>query len=265
MNVAGRTVLLTGATGGLGNAIARALGGRGAKLILSGRRTDALEPLADAVGGRAIAADLTDRAGVERLAAEAGDVEILVANAGIPADGAVLEYTPDQIDRALDVNLRAPLLLARTLSEPMVARGTGHIVFMSSLAGKVATGNSAVYAATKFGLRGFAWGLRQDLREAGVGVSVVCPGLIRDAGLFADAGIAPPPGSATRTAADVGAAVVEAIERNRAEIVVGSLGEKAWGALGALSPSTLAFVTRRFGGNDVAATLAATEAHRAKR
>jgi short-subunit dehydrogenase len=129
----------------------------------------------------------------------------------------------------------------------------------------VATGNSAVYAATKFGLRGFAWGLRQDLREAGVGVSVVCPGLIRDAGLFADTGIAPPPGSATRTAADVGDAVVAAIERDRAEIVVGSLGEKAWGALGALTPSTLAFVNRRFGGNDVAAALAATEAHRAKR
>jgi short-subunit dehydrogenase len=147
----------------------------------------------------------------------------------------------------------------------MVARGAGHIVFMSSLAGKVATGNAALYSATKFGLRGFAWGLRHDLRDAGVGVSLVSPGLIRDAGLFADAGIAPPFGSAARTAEDVGDAVVEAIERDRAEIVVGSLGEKAWGALGALSPSTLAFVNRRFGGNDIAAALAATEAHRSKR
>ena len=265
MNVAGRTALVTGATGGLGNAIARALAGRGAKLLVSGRRTDVLEPLAEEVGGQAIAADLSDRAAVERLAAEAGDVDILVANAGLPADGPVLEYTPEQLDRALDVNLRAPLILARTLSEPMVARGAGHIVFMSSLVGKMATGNSAVYAATKFGLRGFAWGLRQDLREAGVGVSVVTPGFIRNAGLFADSGVSAPPGSASRTADDVGNAVVEAIERDRGEIVVGSVGEKVWGALGALTPNTLAFVNRVFGGNDIAGALAASEAHRSKR
>jgi short-subunit dehydrogenase len=202
---------------------------------------------------------------VDRLASEAGDVDILVANAGIPADGPVLEYTGEQLDRALDVNLRAPIILARTLSEPMVARGAGHIVFMSSLAGKMATGNSAVYAATKFGLRGFAWGLRQDLREAGVGVSVVTPGFIRGAGLFADSGIAAPPGSAARTAEDVGSAVVEAIERDRGEIVVGSVGEKVWGVLGALTPNTLAYVNRRLGGNDIAGALAASEAHRSKR
>src|SRR5207302_5338809 len=194
---------------------------RGAKLLLSGRREDVLEPLAEEVGGRALPADLSDRAAVERLAAAGADADVLVANAGLPADGPVLEYTPEQIDRALDVNLRAPLVLARALSEHMVNRGTGHIVFMSSLAGKVATGNSALYAATKFGVRGFAWGLRQDLRDAGVGVSVICPGIIRDAGFFADAGIAPPPGSARRTSADIGDAVIEAIERDRAEIVVG--------------------------------------------
>ncbi|HEV7460411.1 MAG TPA: SDR family NAD(P)-dependent oxidoreductase [Solirubrobacteraceae bacterium] len=265
MNVAGRTVLLTGATGGLGNAIARALGSRGAKLLLSGRRADVLEPLAEELGGRALAADLTDRAAVDRLAAEAGNVDILVANAGLPADGPVLDYTVEQLDRALEVNLRAPLVLARMLSEPMVARGEGHIVFMSSLSGKVATGNAAVYAATKFGLRGFAWGLRHDLRDAGVGVSVITPGIIRDAGFFADAGVAAPFGSARRTAGDVGDAVVGAIERNRAEIVVGSVGEKVWGALGALTPSTLAYVNRRFGGNDVAGALGASEAHRSKR
>jgi short-subunit dehydrogenase len=129
----------------------------------------------------------------------------------------------------------------------------------------MATGNSAVYAATKFGLRGFAWGLRQDLREAGVGVSVVTPGFIRNAGLFADSGISAPPGSASRTADDVGKAVVQAIERDRGEIVVGSVGEKVWGALGALTPNTLAFVNRVFGGNDIAGALAASEAHRSKR
>jgi short-subunit dehydrogenase len=265
VNLAGRTVLLTCATGGLGNAIARALAGRGAKLVLSGRRTDVLEPLAEELGVRTVAADLTDRAVVERLAGEAGDVDVLVSNAGLPADGPVLEYTNEQIERALDVNLRAPLILARALAEPMVARGSGHIVFMASLAGKVATGNAAFYAATKFGLRGFAWGLRADLHDSGVGVSLISPGLVREAGLFADAGITPPFGSAGGSATDVGNAVVEAIERDRPEIVVGSVGEKVWGALGALSPRTLAYVNRRFGGNDLAGALAATEAHRSKR
>src|SRR5204862_6695485 len=96
-NVAGRTVLRTCATGGLGNAIAHALGRRGAKLILTGRRADALEPLAEGVGGRTITADLTDRAAVDQLATDAGDVDILVANAGIPADGPVLEYTAEEL------------------------------------------------------------------------------------------------------------------------------------------------------------------------
>ena len=87
----------------------------------------------------------------------------------------------------LEVNLRAPIALARALAPAMIARGSGHIVFISSLAGKAAAPASSIYSATKFGLRGFALGLREDLRPHGVGVSVVLPGFIRDAGMFADA------------------------------------------------------------------------------
>ena len=265
MQIDGRTVLLTGASGGLGHAIARALRAHGASLVLSGRRTDLLAPLAEETGSRTIAADLSQAAEVERLAAEAGQVDVLVSNAGIPADGPVLEYTPDQIDRAIDVNLRAPIHLARVLAEAMVARGIGHLVFVSSLSGKVATANSGLYSATKFGLRGFSSGLRQDLAGTGVSASCIFPSGIADAGMFADSGAKLPPGAGTKTAAEVGAAVVRAIERDKGEIDVATVAERAWGLIGQVAPATMSRINRRFGGGKIAAAIADSEAHRSKR
>ena len=145
---------------------------------------------------------------MERLIAEAGEVDVLIANAALPASGAFTELTQAEIDRMLEVNLRAPIALARALAPAMVARGGGHIVFISSLSGKAASPASSVYSATKFGLRGFALGLREDLRPHGVGVSVVLPGFIRDAGMFADAGVELPPGVGTRTPEEVAAGVI---------------------------------------------------------
>lgn len=197
--IQGTRILLTGASGGIGQAIARALAARGAQLILTGRRADVLEPLAQELGGRALAVDLADRAAPERLVAEAGQVDVLVANAALPASGTLDDYSLEQIDRALDVNLRAPIALAKLLAEPMAARGRGHLVFISSLAGKSAQPGSSLYSATKFGMRGFALGLREDLRDRGVGVSTVFPGFIRGAGMFAEAGVELPKGVATRT------------------------------------------------------------------
>lgn len=265
MNLAGRTTLLTGATGGLGHAIARALAQRGARLVLTGRRQEVLEPLAAELGARAVGADLADSRAVEALLAEAGDVEVLVANAGVPADGPVLEYTAEQIDRALDVNLRAPIHLARALIEPMTARGEGHMLFMSSLSGKVATHHSALYSATKYGLRGFASAMRQDLADTGIGVSAVFPGPIRDAGMFADSGARMPLGAGTRSPQDVGRAVVRAIERDRSEIDVASVPARVWTILGGIAPGTLTALNRRLGAEQIAAQIAGSEAHRSKR
>jgi short-subunit dehydrogenase len=265
VDLQGRTALLTGATGGLGQAIARALRARSASLVLTGRRADVLEPLAAETGGRAIAADLSRREDVDRLAEEAGRVDVLVANAGIPADGLVLDYTPEQIDRAIDVNLRAPVHLARRLAAPMVDRGEGHIVFVSSVAGKAASTHSGVYSATKFGLRGFASGLRQDLHGTGVGVTCVMPGFIREAGMYADTGAKAPPGSATKTPRDVADAVVRSIERDVGEIVVGSPGERFWAFLGGVSPAALGWIGHRFGGREFAAAVSESQAHRSKR
>jgi len=256
MELRGKTVLVTGATGGLGTAIARALAGRGAVPLLSGRRAEVLEPLAAETGGRAIAADLSVAGDVDRLLEEAGDVDVLVANAGLPGSGHITTFSVEEIDRALAVNLRAPMVMARRLAEPMAARGAGHVVLVSSLSGKAASGGGSVYAATKFGLRGFAHGLREDLRDAGVGVSVVLPGFIRDSGMFHDAGVKLPAFVGTKTPDDVAAAVVRAIERDRAEIDVAPLGLRAGAAFSGLAPELSARVQRRLGGAKVADAMA---------
>ena len=216
MNLDSSRVLLTGASGGLGQAIARELASRGARLVLTGRRTDVLDPLAAELGGTAIAADLADPAAIDALLTEAGDVDVLVANAALPASGSVLEYTPEQIDRALTVNLRAPMLLGRALGAQMAARGHGHLVFVSSLNGKAATVGSGIYSATKYGLRGFALGLREDLHGTGVGVTTIFPGFIRGAGMFHESGTQLPPFAGTKTPEDVAKAVVRGIQSGRA-------------------------------------------------
>ena len=115
-------VLLTGASGGIGRALAIALADRGAHLRLTGRNRAVLRELADQVGGSVVAADLSDRDDVQRLLAEVGTVDVLIANAGIPASGLLSEYSVDQIDRALDVNLRVPIIMAKALGEQMAAR-----------------------------------------------------------------------------------------------------------------------------------------------
>jgi short-subunit dehydrogenase len=253
------SVLVTGATGGLGHAIARAFASRGATLMLTGRRADVLASLAEETGGRALACDLASRPDLDRLIDDAGEIDVLVANAALPASGPLLEYDQPDIDRALDVNLRAPIALARALAPGMVARGRGHLVFISSLQGKAATPNSSLYVATKFGLRGFALALREDLRDAGVGVSVVMPGFIRDAGLFADSGVQLPIGVGTRTPEQVADAVISAIERNRAEVGVAPPALRLGAVLAGVAPELSAAVSRRLGSHQIAKAVAETQ------
>jgi uncharacterized protein len=260
VNLAGRTVLLTGATGGLGHAIARRLHRAGARLVLTGRRSEVLDALAAETGGRAVAVDLADVAAVERLGAEHADVDVLVANAGLSASGHVLSFSVEEMDRALAVNLRAPMVLARIVGERMAERGSGHIVFMSSLNGKAGTLRAAVYGATKFGLRGFAQGMRQDLRGRGVGVSAVFPGFVRDAGMFADSGAKLPPGTGTVSPEAVAEAVVRAVERNRGEIDVAPVAMRIGTAFAGVAPEIAATVIRATGGAKVGDRIGAEHA-----
>jgi short-subunit dehydrogenase len=258
--VAGK-VLITGATGGLGQAIARAFAARGAELLLSGRRAELLDALVAELGGTSAPCDLANREEVERLTETSRDFipDVLVANAGVPARGRMTSLSQESIDRMLEVNLRAPIALARALAPGMIERRRGHMVFIASLSGKAASPSSSIYAATKFGLRGFAHGIRQDLWPHGVGVSVVMPGFISGAGMFADAGVKLPLGIGTRTPEQVAAAVISAIERNRAEVDVAPPTLRIGAAVGSAAPGLAGAAQRLLGGEKIASDLAAGE------
>ena len=258
MQLHGATVLLTGATGGIGQAIAKALDAEGARVLLSGRRTEQLEELRGQLGDGAacLPADLTDHGAAADLAERAGPVDVLVANAALPGSGRLDGFTPEEIDRALDVNLRAPIQLTRALLPGMLERGRGHLLFVSSLSGKVASIGSSVYSATKFGLRGFAAGLREDLHLSDVGVTVVYPGFVSEAGMFAESGARLPSFVGTVTPEQVAQAVVTGIERERAEIDVAPLGLRAGTLFGSLAPVTAARVQRRLGSDRIAREMA---------
>jgi short-subunit dehydrogenase len=257
----GARVLLTGASGGIGNAIARALHQRGASLAITGRRVDALETLKAELGDRVdvLLADLCKQEDVEGLPARAGTVDVLVANAGLPGSGDLASFSPEQIDRAIDVNLRAPMQLTRALLPGMIERRSGHVVFVSSLAGKVPAAGSTVYSATKFGLRGFGDSLHDELHGTGVGATTVFPGFISDAGMFADSGVKLPAAVGTKPPEKVADAVLAGIEKGRAEIDVAPLAVRATGKLAGLAPGAVTAVNRRFGGRDVSDGLAAAQ------
>ncbi len=261
MKINGKTALLTGATGGLGRAIAQELALRGATLLLSSRKADELAELAASLPGeghRTIVSDLGDEGAGEALAtaaAEHGQVDVFVANAGLPGTGRIEELTPEGIIRVLHVNLEAPIRATRAMLPGMLERGEGHFVYVSSLAGKAPSPRSAMYNASKFGLRGFTLAFRQDLRGTGVGASLVLPGFIRDAGMFADAEMEAPPGMGTSTPGAVAEAVIEAIETDKAEIVVAPPQQRAVAALGATFPR-LAAAFQRGRGERIAEQLA---------
>jgi uncharacterized protein len=264
-SLSGRRVLLTGASGGLGRAIARALHQRGATVLAAGRRPEALAELAEELGDRVepLAADLSDRDQLAAMAVGAGRVDVLVANAGLPASGRLETFSPEELDRALDVNLRAPVQLARALVPAMAERRAGHLVFVSSLNGKVAAPGTAVYTATKYGLRGFAASLRADLHGSGVGVTTVFPSFISGAGLWAETGIELPRWVRLPSPGKLGAAVVEGIERDRGEIDVAPLELRLASRLGGLAPGLVTAVATRLGADAVAEE--AASAQRSKR
>lgn len=250
MQLHGRRALITGATGGIGRAIARELAGRGCTLTVTGRRKLDLRRLVGELGpaARGLTADLTNLDEVRDLMDRAGPLDVLVANAGIgtPQDLAML--SDDEIEEAVRINLLAPAALARAAVAPMKQRGEGHIVFISSGAGLVATpGNGTMYTATKWGLRGLGLALRQELHGTGVGVSTIFPGPIRDAGMLADTGVALPRGFGTSSPEDVARAVARAIERDKPETTVASASVRLLVGLGAVAPVLIGELARLAG------------------
>jgi short-subunit dehydrogenase len=262
MELERKRILLSGATGGLGRGIAEQLAGHGAVLVLSSRKAEELDRLARSLRGgearhAAIVADLADPGGAEELVARAGDLDGLVANAALPATGRLESLSSEEVQRALRVNFESPILMARALAPKLAEKGEGHLVFIASLSGKVGSPRSALYNSTKFGLRGFAFGLREDLHPHGVGVSIVSPGFVREAGMFADASMKPPPGLGTTTPEKVAKAVVRAIRRNRNEITVAPRRQRFIAEVGYRHPELAAWMQRRGGAERHAEKLAA--------
>ena len=261
MELRNASVLVTGATGGIGQAIARTLAEKGASLVLSGRRADVLEPLAKELDARTIVADLATRADVHRLIEECADVDIVVANAALPSSGPALELSEEQIARSVEVNLTAPMIMAVAMAPAMVERGKGHFVFISSLSGKASVAGTALYSATKFGLRGFALGLREDLDGTGVGSSLVLPGFVRDAGMFANTGVTPPPGIRTVTPQAVADNVVKGIEQNRPELVVAPFEARLATAFAGAAPRPASIIARFIPTEDFSHEIAEAQKH----
>ena len=250
MEFNGRSVLLTGASSGLGPYLARRLRKAGARLLLTSRRSDLLESLAADLGdARAIPADLSRRGEAERLVAEAGAVDVLVSNAGVPGSGRLDDNTIDEIDHVLDVNLRAGIVLARLLLPGMLARRSGHLAFMASMAGHVAGPKTSLYNASKFGLRGFALALRLELAGSGVGVSLVSPTYVSEAGMWAETGQKASSIAGEVSPEKVAEAVLNAIERNRREIQVAPPASIVGARLGNLFPGLLERASRGAAGH----------------
>jgi NADP-dependent 3-hydroxy acid dehydrogenase YdfG len=173
-------VVITGATGGIGVAIAKALRARGANLALVARRRERLEQNAQQLGGTAFAADLADAAQVDALAANItklfGDApDVLVNSSGAFEVAPVAGTSAEMFDTMLNSNLRGPFLLSRALLPRMLERKSGHIVSIGSVAGRQIFGGNGAYSASKFGLRALHEVLQQELKGSGVRATLIEP------------------------------------------------------------------------------------------
>jgi 3-oxoacyl-[acyl-carrier protein] reductase len=181
----GKTALVTGASGGIGGAIARALHHQGAHVVLSGTRADALAAVAGDLGGRVstVTANLSDTDSVDGLVASAEDaagapLDILVANAGITRDGLLLRMKDEDWEAVLKVNLESYFRLSRAALRGMMKRRWGRIIGITSVVGVTGNAGQANYAASKAGMIGFSKSLAQEVASRGVTVNCVAPGFI---------------------------------------------------------------------------------------
>jgi 3-oxoacyl-[acyl-carrier protein] reductase len=184
----GKSALVTGASGGIGGAIARQLHDRGAEVVLSGTRAEALEELASSLGDRTrvLTANLGDAESVVNLATEAekisdGGIDILVNNAGVTRDGLLLRMKDEDWEQVIAVNLGSGFRLARALLRGMMKRRWGRVIGISSIVGVTGNPGQVNYAASKAGMVGFSKALAAEVANRGITVNVVAPGFIQTA------------------------------------------------------------------------------------
>jgi short-subunit dehydrogenase len=252
MRLAGCVVLVTGASSGIGRSTAAALTRAGATVLAHGRDANRLAELAEQTGAVPLRADLADPAQVRCLAEQAqqvaGRVDVLVNNAGIGWAGAFAQMSPEDADRLVAVNLVAPVHLTRLLLPPMLARRSGYLMFVGSIAGRMGVAGESVYSATKAGLDAFAESLRLEVRGAGIGVGVLVPGVV-ETGFFAHRGQPYQRRRPRPMAADaVAEALVRAVRTGRAERYA-----PRWlrlpVAVRGVTPGAYRFLASRFGGD----------------
>lgn len=184
-NLEGMTALVTGASGGIGSAIAEALTGQGARVALSGTREDALREVAGRIGGETaiLPCNLSDTAAVDALIPQAvealgGKLDILVNNAGLTRDNLILRMKDEEWDQVLRINLEAAFRLCRAAAKPMMKARFGRIVSITSVVGATGNPGQANYAASKGALTAMSKALAQELASRGITVNCVAPGFI---------------------------------------------------------------------------------------
>jgi len=255
MDIKNKTILLTGASRGIGVFIAKTLANEGANVIGVARSDEGLNKTKNEVekyGGtfQSLPFDINNISELSNLVNQAkemnGSIDVLVNNAGIETYSKYQHYSASQISDVLNINLHAPMELTRILLSDMLERG-GHIVTVASLAGKKGVAYNTPYSASKAGLIMWTDGMRQELRGSKVGISVICPGYISDAGMFFDGHVDPPALLGASKPQAVADAVVKAIKNNSAEIIVNSGPIKPLLAIGQISPVFGDTVVRKFG------------------
>jgi NAD(P)-dependent dehydrogenase (short-subunit alcohol dehydrogenase family) len=177
----GQTALVTGSTSGIGRAAALQLAAQGATVLIHGRDADRAAEVIEEIeltGGRArfVPADLGTRAGIQQLIDEVGSVDILVNNAGFSWFGPTADLEPDRLDALLDANVRAPYLLVAALAPAMVAKGSGSIINLASMAGIIGMAGGAAYSATKLSLVALTRAWAAEFSPSGVRVNAIAPG-----------------------------------------------------------------------------------------
>lgn len=252
----GKTVVLTGASQGLGAVMARALATAGAQLVLAARSEDKLQSLAKELassGARVlpVRCDVTDASDRQALLAKAcaafGSIDVLVNNAGVEHLGHYAEQDPATVGQILATNLLAPMLLARAALPGMLAAGRGHIVNISSLAGRTGMPFGAAYSGSKGGLAEWSISLAAELRGSGVAVTVICPGFVDGTGMFSRKETPAPRSIGASHPDDVVRALLQVLQKPRVEVVVNPKPVRLLMALRALSPETALALGRRLG------------------
>ena len=257
MQLEGSSGILTGASRGIGVVVAQELARRGVSLALVARDEAGLKEtvaLVEAAGGRAVAipTDVTSRADLERLVeratTELGPIDLLINNAGAHKVVEFHKMDVEAIERIVSLNVVGTEILTRLVLPGMIERGRGHVVCVSSIAGKYSSPYFSVYSSTKHALVGFSLSLREEMRPFGVGVSVVCPATIAEVGMWQDDIGEPPPGVvSTVTPRDVADGIVRVIEKNKAQLLIGGLLPKVGGLVQAISPDAATQIPRRSG------------------